>query len=183
MKLFVSPHNDDAGLFGSFTIQARSPLVVTLLDSFVQVNRGHWMCDAKTRRKEDEAAMKVLGCRIEFAKIRDDLQEPAMREQITQFLSRFNPDEVWIPAVEDGGHEHHNLIGGISEAIFRGTTVHKYLTYTPRGKSTNGSIVPANGTMVLKKLQALACYKTQIEVDALGCWPHFLRDQNEYIQA
>ena len=181
MKLFVSPHNDDATLFGSFTLQRERPLVLTVFDSHVQPARGHTKCDADTRRKEDLDAMAVLGCAIEFSGVPDNEPDATIRGRIEAALRKWTPAEVWLPAVEPGGHDHHNLIGEIGTAVFKGARIHRYLTYTrTAGKSTNGREIKPSGAMVRAKLQALACYVTQLEIDALGCWPHFIRDQSEY---
>ena len=97
------------------------------------------------------------------------------RAVVLVVLAEPSPSEVWLPAVEKDGHEQHNLVGEIGAEVFKGATIHRYLTYTrTRGKSTNGIEVKPTGVELLKKLQALACYKTQIEIDALGCWPHFM---------
>ena len=182
MRLFVSPHNDDAPLWGSFTLQREGPLVLTVFDSHIQPERGHARCDAATRRQEDVEAVTLLGCRIAFSGVPDNEPGASIRERTHAALRHWTPEEVWLPAVEEGGHEQHNLVGEIGLEVFKGAKIHSYLTYTrTRGKSTNGREVKPTGTMVLKKLQALACYRTQIEIDALGCWPHFIGDQSEYV--
>jgi len=181
VKLFVSPHNDDAPLWGSFTLQCERPLVLTVFDSHIQPARGHTRCDAETRRQEDREAMTFLGCAIEFSGVPDNEPDASIQHRVRAALSGWNPSEVWLPAVETGGHDQHNLVGAVGLEIFSGTRIHRYLTYTRTGgKSTNGREIKPTGAMVLKKLQALTCYRTQLEIDALGCWPHFIRDQNEY---
>ena len=197
MKLLISTHNDDSVLFASFALQAARPRVLTVFDSYIQVARGQPRCDAATRRDEDiEAITRRLKCTVQFAGVRDDLQEAAARVAVREALSGFvgasmnlylsattvEPiEEVWLPAVEENGHDQHNMVGEIGLEVFAGAKIHRYLSYTRTGgKSTNGNRVPCNGLMVRKKLEALACYKTQIEIEALGCWPHFL-DLNEYL--
>lgn len=175
MKLFLSPHNDDAVLFASFTLQRERPLVLTVFDSHIQVSRGHAQCSAPARRLEDMAAMTILGCDVAFSGVPDDCDPHWIRTRVHSALSHWTPTEVWLPAVEEGGHEQHNFVGEIGLEAFKGATIHRYLTYTrTKGKSTNGREMKPTGTMVLKKLQALACYRTQIEIDALGCFPHFM---------
>jgi hypothetical protein len=184
MKLFVSPHNDDAALFGAFTLQRERPTVLTIFDSFLQASRGHPECNASARREEDLRAMTVLGCPFVSGCVPDHLAREAASEAVERALGVwFGPvTEVWLPAVEIGGHEQHNLVGAIGLEVFAAAKVHRYLTYTPAwGKSTAGVEVSCTGAMVRRKLIALACYKTQIEIDALGCWPHFLGDQREYL--
>ncbi len=72
-KLFLSPHDDDAVLFGAFTCMREEPTVVTVLDSYIQPNRGEVGCDAITRAKETKEALKVLGCESQRMFFRDDL--------------------------------------------------------------------------------------------------------------
>lgn len=177
--LFISPHNDDAVLFGSFTLQRFQPLVLTVFDSVVQDKRGYPQCNAAARRCEDYCAMKILGCWIKFSGASD---AELSREAIRAALSEYKPQRVWIPAYEEHGHPQHNLISTLAREVYSGAEIRCYLTYTELGKSTNGTKVPFTGVMLRKKLQALACYRTQIEIDALGCAEHFIRDQNEYIQ-
>jgi hypothetical protein len=182
MKLFVGCHNDDAALWGHFTLQRERPAVLTVFDSYVQVSRGQPSCDAETRRQEDLTAIRDgLGLPMFFGGVRDDVSIEDARPDVEKVLRLFPAaTEVWIPAVEENGHDQHNLVGEIGFEVFAGARIHRYLTYTRTGgKSTGGTRVKCNGAMVLKKLQALACYRTQIEIEALGCWPHFL-DLNEY---
>lgn len=183
MKLFVAPHNDDAVLFGAFTLQRERPHVFTVFDSFLQVSRGHVACRAAVRQKEDIAATTILGCCIDFGHIPDDEPAQTVRDLLSKRLANWrHAAEVWLPAVQEDGHEQHNLVGEVGLQVFAGSKIHRYLTYTRiLGKSTAGIRVDCTGSMVLKKLQSLACYRTQMEIDALGCWPHFLRDQNEYV--
>src|SRR3982751_5072451 len=112
MKLFLSPHNDDAVLFGTFTLLREKPLVLTVLDSYIQVARGADWCDAATRRREDEEAVHdILGCSICFAGERDDAPDWNRIEDIFSGFEGFlgQPLEtIYAPAVEENGHEHHN---------------------------------------------------------------------------
>jgi LmbE family N-acetylglucosaminyl deacetylase len=181
MKLFVSPHNDDAVLFGAFTLLRSEPTVLTVFDSFVQVQRGYAECNAAARRAEDLDAMHILGCTIQFGGVRDDEADLWLRTRVHSALSHWRPQEVWIPAVESGGHEQHNLVGEIGAEVFVRAKVHRYLTYTGSGKSRWGQEVAATGAMIRKKLQALACYKTQLEIEALNCFQHFARDLSEWM--
>jgi hypothetical protein len=183
-KLFVSPHNDDAVLFGAFTLLREKPMVLTVFDSFVQVDRGYPECNADARRAEDVKAVSVcLGCAIHSGYVPDNLTKAAAAPKVYEVLSMWRRmPEVWLPAVEGAGNEQHNLVGELGLEIFKGAKIHRYLTYTRTGgKSTGGTLVTPDGPMVLKKLQALACYRTQLQINALGCWPHFLRDQYEYV--
>ena len=174
MKLFVSPHNDDAALFGAFTLQREHPTILTVFDSYVQPG-----ISVSDRRHEDFDAMLILGCTPKFGGVHDNVSDS--RDAVRASLSEFQPSEVWLPAIETDGHLQHNLVSEIGSQVFSGAIIHRYLTYTTAGKSTGGLRVPYTGRMLRRKLQALACYKSQIEIESLGCFEHFIRDQNEYM--
>lgn len=191
MKLLCGPHNDDAVLFAAFAIQEHKPLVLTVYDSFVQPERGHFTCDWMTRREEDRRAMEILETDIRFGAIPDTLDSVAASPRTFELLGRFQEDaehagdsidEVWLPLSEPGGHDQHNLVGDIGSKVFVGARIHRYTTYArAKGRTRIGSEYKPTGAMVRKKLQAMAMYKTQLEIDALGCWPWFL-DLHEYYQ-
>lgn len=182
--LFVSPHNDDAALFGAFTLMNTPSTVLTVFDSVVQLQRGHERCTRMVRREEDrEALLGILGCAVQFGGVGDDCeQDIQVARALESEVCRLRPKEAWLPAIEDGGHPQHNQVGRIGAAVFSGLgiPVQRYLTYTSAGKSRSAYEVKAEGWMVRTKLQALACYRTQLEIDALGCWPHFM-DLREYV--
>lgn len=182
MKVFVSPHNDDETLFGSFTLLREKPLVVIVYDGHVQAARGlgvRW----DERRSETRAACEILGCSsIRHLGISDadptvDVWE--VRRAINGILDNHRGvSEIYAPAIEERGHVQHNLVG----AAVEGPNVIRYLTYTDQGKSTNGREVSIlSPDWIEKKLLALACYKSQFSLDKrMGCYPHFLRSQYEY---
>ena len=85
-------------------------------------------------------------------------------------------EEVYAPAVEEGGHEQHNMIGRIVADIWRAEATH-YLTYTNgRDRSISDRPVPVEPGWISAKFRALAHYESQIKM-----WPHhFLAEQREY---
>jgi hypothetical protein len=187
MKLFLSPHNDDAVLFGAYTLLRENPLVLTVMDSYLQVQRGAAWCNKTVRRMEDISAVHdVLGCPICFGEIRDDkpdweevetgflrFEEWGLRDPILQTITR-----VYAPAVEENGHEHHNKIGELALKVW-GDRVQPYLTYTRSGgKSTNGIRVLYDPEWPDLKRKALGCYQSQIRHPA--CAEHFSRSLDEY---
>lgn len=93
---------------------------------------------------------------------------------------RLEPELVFAPAVEEGGHEQHNRVGEISQTVFGGRAV-GYMTYLRHGGKSVGAAVDYQPAWVTLKLSALACYRSQIETPAAGCVEHFLRDQHEYV--
>lgn len=180
--LFLSPHNDDAVLFGAFTLLRERPRVVTVLRSKMQERHG---ISHTTREAEDRAAVAtILGCRWEQWPFPDDNPDWGAIEAALQRLQG-TVSHVYAPAPEPaGGNPHHDVLGLLAESVFAASQVTLYLTYTSAGKSTDGVPVPFEAPWwVDKKLRALACYHSQIATEAAGCTEHFLRDQHEWYQA
>lgn len=177
MKLFISPHNDDAVLFGTFTLLRERPNVVVVFDSYVQPGRGYPNTDAETRRAEDiEAISNVLECPLTFLRFRDDAPNwPSILTTLASISDHV--EQVWAPAVEPDGHAHHNAIGQLSKQLWNGKVQH-YATYTRTNGKSKGQPVEYQPEWVEKKLKALACYKSQICLP--NCVEHFIRPQNEF---
>ena len=166
MNLFLSPHSDDAALFGAFTLIREKPLVVTVTDSWVQWNRGEKI-SADMRWKEDQEAMKILGCPILLLGVRDDaIHDDVVRNALYRF-SGF--DTVYAPAIQ-GGNPHHDLIGRIAKEMF--PNVRQYATYTKENLTPIGNegIIPTREEVDLKN-KALQCYQSQLNLPATR--PHF----------
>lgn len=191
-KLFLSPHNDDEVLFGAFTIQREAPDVAVVFDSHLQPERGHGECRWDTRRRESNAGVRCLRdfeyvspFEVFFLGL-SDREAWTVGELVTIMSQKFvarkvEYSEVWAPGEETRGHEHHNLVAAAALLVFPNAKIHRYLTYTrTSGKSTHGIEVKPKGIEVRRKLEAMACYKTQLENDALGCWPHFM-DLREFV--
>jgi LmbE family N-acetylglucosaminyl deacetylase len=183
MKLFLAPHNDDEVLWGAFTILREKPTVLILFDSYVQPSRGIVGCEPQVRRAETCAALQTLGVDPPmFAGLRDD------REYIVEYVAQiislegFAAEHVWAPALEADGHPQHNVLARAADMVFPGKVTH-YLSYTNAGKSRGGKeVTPEAGKHIARKLKALACYESQLEMDPrLACWPHFVNDLREYV--
>jgi LmbE family N-acetylglucosaminyl deacetylase len=172
MNIFISPHNDDEVLFGSFTLLRERPLVVMVYDSYVQYRRGDPIT-AHQRRKESIRAMEILGIEIAFCGLPDESDD---LEQCAQVLEPYRgAAKVWAPAFEKDGNRHHNLIARVADSLFPQSQ--RYLTYTLAGKS-RGVPVEFKAEWITKKLRALACYESQIELSATNKF--FLDDLYEY---
>jgi LmbE family N-acetylglucosaminyl deacetylase len=178
VKLLLSPHNDDETLFAAFTILRERPLVCVVFDSHIQVARGATNCDWMTRRMETIEAMKILNpdSAPVFLGIRDDKYGTREIADAIHALGEF--EQVYAPAIEEGGHAQHSLVGEIAAKVF--TNVRHYMTYTKRGKS-EGVPVEFKPEWVVKKLRALASYESQIHHPSNT--EHFLRDHREWMQA
>jgi len=177
--LILEPHNlgDDAALFCAFTAIRERAHVITVLRSVKQDAYG---IAAETRERESEAAMRLLGCTWEQWAFPDtDPDWGRIADLLPDVVSGF--DAVYAPAFLDGGHEQHNaLAAAVMDAT--GGDFGGYLTYRRHGgKATDGTPVEFDPAWIRVKLQALACYRSQIETAAANCWMWFLGDQREYV--
>jgi LmbE family N-acetylglucosaminyl deacetylase len=168
-SLLLSPHNDDETLFASFTICRWKPLVVVCLKSQIQADRGG--PTASVRERETSAAMQILG--VPWKQIQEPDVDPdwgKVGDAIEELTVRMpNLERIFAPAREDGGHEQHSAIAELAYELF-GAVVESYLTYRRgHGKST-GAEVPFEPEWAARKLRALACYRSQIEVENTRSW-------------
>lgn len=164
---------DDSELFGAFTLLADRPHVVVCLRSVKQAALG---ISAQCREHETRSAMRVLGC--EWSQWPDPDVDPdpeALMAQMQQLDAERRPERVYAPAVEDGGHDQHNLIGSLAVNVF-GTRVQPYFTYK-RGfmRTRSDNEVPYTAEMVALKLRALSCYRSQISLKG-NTEPWFMDD-------
>ncbi len=99
---------------------------------------------------------------------------------VSALLSEYRDYRIWAPAYEVNGHKHHNAVALAAKDISYSNLI-PYLTYTGIGKSVSRNVVvPERWEHVQLKLQALACYTSQIALP--DCRPHFLRSQEEYYE-
>lgn len=180
MKLFISPHNDDETLFGAFTILRERPLVLVVTDSERQKAKG---ITAEERRLESQAALRILEAPVAFLGIPDQALETSLLEHLyAEFVADFGPfTHVFMPAEEEGGNVDHNLIARRIGGLIPESGRTNYLTYTAAGKSTSTKRVNFAAEWPLRKLKALACYRSQIVEPSTR--DHFLREQYEYYAA
>ena len=193
-KLFISPHNDDETLFGAFTMLQERPHILIVYDSYTQPARGFNDCSLYARRAETVAAMRELwddfdpDTELTFLGLSD--ADPVDQFQVSASILRHmaGADEIWLPAFERGGHDQHNCVAnavGMLQMSVRTNfqITHRYTTYVRgQGKTTTPhEILPNNGDHIARKLRALACYKSQLDMTSgLGCWPWFMGDLKEY---
>ncbi len=172
------PHNDDESLFLSFTLMRRKPLVVVVTDSWIQHLRGDKGCGPQERRNETIAAMKLVGCPVLFMGIPDEqLTEDVLRER----LKDFNPETIYIPALQ-GGNPHHDIVNKVALELFGRQRCEQYSTYSktqlyiPEGYE----IKPTQIEMELKN-KMLDCYTSQINLPSTA--PHFaaVRNKSEWL--
>jgi LmbE family N-acetylglucosaminyl deacetylase len=196
-KLLIDPHGDDGVLFCSFLTMKEKPLVVVVVDSYIQVARGHAGSTAERRRLESSLAMMELGMpRPEFLGIRDDDPDwKALRTWLNETTHCQGFEEVIYPAYEQGGHPHHNQVALCVQEVFNGPEKKtQYLTYTRGHGRSRVSMIPGVGEkpftnvaveviptpdMIARKHRALACYQSQMEVPDCASW--FMGDLREYV--
>ena len=157
MNIFLSPHQDDEALFGSYVCIPHKPLIVFVLRSFVEASWPDGP-DYETRERESEESCTVLGCDYEQWTHPDDHPD---WDAVRASMEKFSPERVWAPLPEPGGHPHHNEIGGLARDLWPQTVF--YATYThEHGKTTTGTrIEPEEGWEATKR-EAMACYVSQI---------------------
>jgi LmbE family N-acetylglucosaminyl deacetylase len=178
MQILFAVHNDDEALWTAFLVQRTKPIVCIVTDSHIQPNRGDVGCTTEIRRAETDAAMKILCAPVTFLGIRDDeITGENFRQALEQ---RFSPDTpVYLPALQ-GGNPHHDIVSRVGSEFFNDVTY--YATYA------KGEHFTPIGDQVLPTLQeerlkaeALACYKSQLNLPSTR--PHFkaVKNQCEYL--
>lgn len=183
-SVLLAPHNDDDTLFASWTCLRRKPHVVVCL-------RSHSQGDNFARRElETAAAMQILGCSWEQWTFADSAPDwVGLRKEIEELAGSFDHCYAPFPRYVENGHDpsalpppggifHHDKIGDFAREAFKERCT-GYLTYTRwGGKDEHGVPVPYEPEWPLLKLQALACYKSQIIRPEIV--PHFLDSQKEF---
>lgn len=177
--LAFEPHHDDVALFAAFEAQRLQAHVVTVLESHVQAARGLPITQ-QMRAAENDCAMRELGLEWTQWTYRDD--GPAWDQVLVAMRlidERLQPEWVLAPAVEEGGHDHHNEAGKLAREVF-GTRVVAYLTYTRHsGRSRAGTPVVPTREQIGRKHRALACFRSQIAEPSTASW--FVGDLAEYV--
>lgn len=167
----LSPHNDDAELFCAYQVIREHAYVVVCLRSQVQAQRGAGITYLQ-REAETEAALQALGVSAyEQWEIPDDT--PDYEILVTNMIHlelRLSPTKVFAPAIEEGGHDQHNMVGEIATSVFR-TKVVPYMTYVRgQGRSHGGvEILPTTAEM-LSKREALDLHASQIGLSNTRYW-------------
>jgi LmbE family N-acetylglucosaminyl deacetylase len=156
MDIVLAPHNDDEALFGAYTCLRYRPKVIVVLRSFVEAG---WNPPVHYAAREAESASSchILGCEYEQWTHPDNRPD---WEQVRAAMETLDPERVWAPLPEDGGHPHHNAIGALARELWPQTVF--YATYTHRhGKTTTGTLVePEPGWEKIKR-EAMRCYVSQ----------------------
>ena len=173
MNLFLSPHNDDEALFGSYLLLRHKPLVVVCF----QGRRARHLPRKEVRNAESAAAMRVLGCDLQCL---DVVCDPPGWHRLERLLGQYEPEHVWAPLPEENGHPEHNGVGELAERMWP-DMVTFYATYTNNGdtRSVTNTLVDVEPGWPELKRAALACYVTQNSKPDTSF--HFERPLDEYV--
>lgn len=180
--LLLSPHNlgDDETLFAAFIGLQHQAHVVTVLRSVKQEAYG---ITADERERESGNAMAILGLGWQqwgFPDV-DPPWDQVERRIAEMALPEYGFDAVFAPAVEDGGHEHHSIVGEIAGRVF-GDRCRFYTTYRRGQGRTVGAVrVEPEPDWIILKLRALSCFESQIREPS--CRPWFLGGLDEWWSA
>jgi len=167
MRLFLSCHNDDEGLFGCFTILRLKPKVIVVTDGTTHQKR--FGIPIETRREESRQACKLMGVRVSFLGIPDDEVTPnRLLTAFKKLKEERDYKAVYAPAIE-GGNATHDMVSDAAWIVWKKRVVF-YSTYSklrlfPRG---GHALMPTDYEREIKD-RVLECYKSQIGLNA----PHF----------
>lgn len=183
--LLLAPHCDDETLWASFLCLKYQPRIVVCTMPRVQ---EAWDVSAVEREVETSQALQILGIdewtQLQFldTDAADDLRA-GLTEWLAQGVARalLGIDTVIAPAYEDGGQAQHNAVAQAATDVF-GSRVIRYLTYTRDGRSKDGTLVdPDEPEWIALKLQALACYRSQLRVPNCRPWFYDQLDIREWL--
>lgn len=180
-SLLLDPHGDDGALFAAFTILREKPHVIVCLRSQLQENRGTGI-KAAIREAETSEALQLLGVTAwEQWPIPDDKPDwVAVSRLMEQARADLNPDRVYAPEFEVGGHDHHNAVAEIAARVFGPERVVSYLTYV-RGSARSdwAAEVEPEPDWIAAKHRALACFGSQIREPSTRPW--FMDSLREWV--
>jgi hypothetical protein len=148
--ILFAPHHDDETLFAAFTLIRHRPRVVVCFPSAGDYG------DTATRWAETVAAVRALGA-VPHEGWMGDL---SLGDQMRAIDRYEHPDVVWAPHPH-ASHPDHVAVAQMAETVF-GDRVRWYHTYTEDGKVRQGQPVEHEPAWTRRKLEALACYRSQI---------------------
>ncbi len=168
--LLLAPHADDESLFAAYLCQRYEPYIVVVYMEY--------------REEELALAVRALGCQgmqLPLPKGADEDMVEAHLVGLRDPADDNDWDLVIAPAVEEFGHEEHNLVGRLCLTVFQDIKMIRYRTYSPRGTRSHGTPVPpGSGEEISRKLLAMSCYRSQAEDRATRPWFYDLLDMREW---
>ncbi len=160
--LLLSPHSDDESLFCSYIIQRFKPLVLIITDGTKHEVKFGKSSGIIVRRGESEAAIKILGAKIDFLGIPDN---GLYLDNLIVNLEDYRSDgKVFAPALQ-GGNPDHDVVSQAATKVW-GNKVVYYSTYALKNLKPYGelAIIPNTHEVELKN-EALKCYKSQLKIN------------------
>jgi LmbE family N-acetylglucosaminyl deacetylase len=168
--LLLAPHADDESLFAAYLAQRYAAHVVAVFD--------------EGRAGELDHATTWLGCGFHQMPIPKGAGEDTVEAFLIGLRDPSGADDwdlVIIPAVEEFGHEEHDLVGRLALSVFQDCELIRYRTYSPRGTRSHGTpSLPDRPEFIARKLAAMSCYRSQIEDAATRPWFYDLLDMREW---
>lgn len=160
VSLMFDPHGDDVPLFAAYSAMTDPTHVV--------------VTHPEIPNEEIRAAADILGYSVTI-----DSSNESRRRNLAIAVQ---PEIVYAPAIHPEGHEHHNEIGQFAVDFYGRHKVQFYATYAPRGQRqrTDRQVVPMPWE-ILMKLQALACFESQIKQESTRPWFYDLLDMREWL--
>lgn len=168
--VLLEPHYDDAVLFASYTLLKEKPTVITVLGGDTVQEPE---ITARQRANENWRALSIL---LDSPNYEWDHSErnPDWEMVVAQMIDvriELSPDVIWVPLMEDDGHEQHNEVSREAIIIFGAERCRFYATYR-RGSGrtrTDNEVIPEPGWRA-KKYAAMACFASQIEIENTRPW-------------
>ncbi len=172
--LLLAPHADDETLFASFLAQRYGAHVHVVYD------------EGKEREKELHMATTWLGCNYSQGNVPKGSSAAVVEAALIGLRDPSGADDwdrVIAPAIEESGHEEHNLVGELALETFGDVEIVRYSTYAPRGirMTWNEEVEADRPEFVARKLAAMSCYRSQIADPATRPWFYELLDMREWI--
>lgn len=180
-SILLDPHGDDAILFACFTLLRHRPHVVCVLRSQLQEDRRTGI-GYQERELETAAAFGILGIGAweQWRHLDSRPSWEAVRDEMRTLEQTWQPEQVFAPAFEAGGHDDHNAIAKVAADVFGPDRIVAYLTYR-RGSARSdwGAEVEPEPDWIALKHRALACFVSQIREPTTRPW--FMEGLREWV--
>lgn len=174
MMLLLTPHCDDETLFAAYTILRHQPSVLGCFGSVRDYGSN------ERRARETLRALEVLDrCPVfDFWDLPEAATTADLEARLRTLATRVAVSHVWAPH-ERASHPQHVAVATAARRVF-GDRMTAYHTYVDGQKVREGRQVVPEPLWVQKKLQALACYTSQITHPRAGQF--FEQDLLEYVE-
>lgn len=172
-SLLLVPHADDETLFASHIVMKHHPDIAL---AYLPMPKS----EQAIRLIEFQFAVRELDGRDVYLWLGGYEGHPIDLEPKLEEL-RGQYDHVYAPYPMSAGHTEHNLVGYTAAILWPPGSRTFYHTYTRmEGRVHRDNAFVLEPDMVLRKLRALACYKSQIEHPARRPWFNELLEMREW---